>query len=384
MTAQKPTPPARTAPLRFAELDGLRGLGASIVVICHINPNPWFWAWILMDLFFVMSAFLLTRIVLKQVTGIHGLTAFWGRRIERIWPLYLLTVWVLMLLAIALNALHIGPYTEVQQFWRFFTFSQNTEWLYGNNLMYPYASFAVHLWSLAIEEQFYIALPVAVLLLRKRSPWLWLPLLLALIPLGIGAKLYNSHMVLITSHIDAFAWGVLLALGQEWLERHRRFANRALIGLFLLGLVGFTPYLAENIPLSLEGKAHIDFQPWPATWGVLMTASLVGFLAINRGMRAMALFRWRPLIYLGTVSYPLYLVHFPIINLFSHYLPGVLRRIGIPPETPLLLPALMLFTTLAITHLLYIGLDRHLQAGTLLKPKPRRTDAPPIPHTPSP
>jgi peptidoglycan/LPS O-acetylase OafA/YrhL len=378
MNNPEPKPQPRKPPLRFTELDGLRGLCAGVIVLAHIHPNDWFWAWILMDLFFVMSAFLLTRIVLKQVTSIHGLTAFWARRIERIWPLYMLTVWVLMLLAMALNALHVGPHTELQQFWRFFTFSQNSEWLYDNTLMYPYATFAVHLWSLAIEEQFYIALPIAVLLLRKSSPRLWLPLLLALIPLGTVAKLDNNHMVIITSHIDAFAWGVLLALGQDWLERHRRLTNRLLLGLFVLGLVGFTPYLAHNIPLGLKGQAHIEFQPWPATWGVLMTTSLVAFLAINRGIPALSLFRWRPLIYLGTVSYPLYLVHFPIINLFSKYLPPVLRRIGVSPEIPLLLPALMLITTLTVTHLLYIGLDRHLQAGTLLKPKPPRRDTPPL------
>lgn len=364
MTAPTATAaPLRTAPIRFFEIDGMRGLGASMVILAHMNAKPLFWAWMFMDMFFVISSLLITRIVIKQAVNFRGLLSFWGRRVERIWPLYLLTVWVLFLLAIALNPQSAEKAYQLEQFWRFFSFSQYSELLYSDSPMYKDIYFIRHLWSLAVEEQFYILLPILVLALRYLPRWIWLTLLLLALPLGIHQRLVNTHMVLISNHIDAFALGSLMALGMPWMEANRARVNWLLGALFVAGLAGFLPYVFENYAASAAGLEIDKYEPWAATAGVYMSCAWISILAINRQARGLAPLRWPPLVYLGVISYPLYLVHFPITSLFPKLVPKLLAKIGLSDPPALLVSAIILASCLVLAHLLYKLIDQRLQAG---------------------
>lgn len=357
------TAPKRSAPIRFFEIDGMRGFGATMVILAHMNAKPLFWAWVFMDMFFVVSSLLITRIVIKQVVNLRGLLAFWGRRIERIWPLYLLTVWALLLLSLALSPANPDRAYQIEQFWRFFTFSQYSELLYTDSPMYRDIYFIRHLWSLAVEEQFYILLPILVLALRYLPRALWIVLLLATIPLAVHERLVNTHMVLISNHIDAFALGSLMALGMSWMEANKARVNWLLGVLFLAGLAGFLPYVFENYRASVAGLEIDKYEPWAATAGIYMAVAWISLLAINRNAQILAPLRWPPLVYLGVISYPLYLVHFPITSLFPKYLPALFAKLGLAQTPFLLVQAAMLFTSVLLAHILYKLIDQRLQAG---------------------
>lgn len=352
----------RTQLIRFTEIDGMRGLGASFVILGHLDMRLFFWVWMFMDMFFVISSFLITRIVLRQVTGISGLLAFWGRRIERIWPLYLLTVWLLLLLTLALNTFTNTLSFDVNVFWRFFTFSQFTEYFVADTSSWRYPFYTGHLWSLAVEEQFYILLPTLVLLLRWTPTAVWLAALLLAIPLAVAFRAQHPYTVIITSHIDAFALGSLFAIGLQWMEAHRRLATRVLWLGLAAGLVWFLPYMLRGYTAYLAGLDTPDYEAWPATAGVLLSSCWIALLALYRETGWLAALRWAPLVYTGVISYALYLIHYPVIRMIR-LVADHLARTGVMELPRLLVASFSLVICFLLAHWLYKLIDQRLQAG---------------------
>ena len=355
-------PRAGTTPVRFVEIDGMRGLGASFVIAGHMNTQALFWVWMFMDMFFVISSFLITRIVLKQVTNVGGMIAFWGRRIERIWPLYILTVWVLLLLAVAMNYLTTTQF-DISLFWRFFTFSQYSDFLFGNFTDEKYPYFTIHLWSLSVEEQFYILLPLLLLPLRFVPRPVWLLVLLSAIPFAIYQRVLHPQMWIITSHIDAFALGSLMAIGFQWMEARKQAVTAFLFAGLVLGFLGFLPYLISGYEDYLAGVIAPDYQPWPATAGVLMATCWIGLLALQRQRAWLRYLRWPPIVYTGVISYALYLVHYPVVRIFHNAAAPLSARLGLPAPHPAVVAGITLVTCFVLAHLLYKFIDQRLQMG---------------------
>lgn len=369
--------PARSAPVRgeavrFIEIDGMRGLGATIVILGHINVQRLFWVWFLMDLFFVISSFLITRIVMRQVTGVKGLIAFWGRRVERIWPLYLLTVWTLMLVALGINLISTGRQFDLTLFWRFFTFSQFSDYLYDSVTDENYPYFTGHLWSLSVEEQFYILLPILLLLLRQTPRLVWMTVLLAAIPLAVWQRALHPYTVIITSHIDAFALGSLMAIGLEWMQDNKQAVNRVLWVGLAIGVAWFLPYIVEGYIAWFSRGEERHYEAWPATAGVLMSACWIGLLAINRGASWLKWMRWEPMVYTGIISYALYLAHYPIVRFMPKLAPAAASKLGLPPLPGPIEGAITLAICFLVGHVLYKFIDQQLQA--------RKTKVAPAPH----
>lgn len=360
--AETAAPRAVATPLRFVEIDGMRGLGASFVILGHINVQMLFWVWMFMDMFFVISSFLITRIVLKQVTNLKGLIAFWGRRIERIWPLYILTVWVLLLIALVINQISPGRF-DIMLFWRFFTFSQFTDYLFADFTDEKYAYFAGHLWSLSVEEQFYILLPMLLLLLRFTPRPVWMIALLAAIPFAVWQRALHPHTVIITSHIDAFALGSLMAIGLQWMDERREWVTRVLWLGLAVGFLWFMPYVLRGYQAYFAGLKTPDYEAWPATAGILMASCWVGLLALRRQSAWLAALRWPPLVYTGVISYALYLVHYPVVRLFDKVAAPLAAKLGLPEPHPLLTAAVTLVACFLLAHVLYKFIDQRLQAG---------------------
>lgn len=376
----EPAAPARSAPVRgqavrFIEIDGMRGLGATLVILGHINYQRLFWVWVFMDMFFVVSSFLITRIVMRQVTGMKGLLAFWGRRVERIWPLYLLTVWALLVLTLAINWISTGRQFDISLFWRFFTFSQFSDYLFDSVSDEPYPYFTGHLWSLSVEEQFYILLPILLLLLRNTPRWLWMTVLLAAIPFAVWQRALHPYTVIITSHIDAFALGSLMAIGLEWMQDNRKLANRALWVGFIVGLVGFLPYVVEGYQAWILRGEERHYEAWPATAGILMASCWIALLAINRGASWLKLLCWQPLVYAGVISYALYLAHYPVVRFMPKLAPALAAKLGLPPLPGPVEAALTITICFLLGHVLYKFIDQRLQTRKAA-PAPHKSSHP--------
>lgn len=297
MTPLRPT----WLPRHIPELDGLRGLAVLGVVLYHCHPRligtPFYraslWGWSGVTLFFVLSGFLITSILLESRTKPHYFKNFYARRILRIWPVYLLVLAVCYLK----SDWFVNP-------------GANTPWwayaLFVQNLFHVTLPSAVGpTWSLAIEEQYYLLWAPIVRLLQR--PWLLaMPLFAALIASPIF-RLYNPTWITRThtlTHLDGIAMGSLIALGIHTLSLSRR----AWLALGLAGIVFGFPAAAS----IAGGTAFLDTALTIGFAGALL-ASLAG---TGSKSPLHAVLRRGPLPFYGKISYGLYMTH---IFVFIYY-----------------------------------------------------------------
>ena len=342
--------------VRFTELDSLRGIATLVIVCAHIEMRPLFWSWSLMDMFFVLSSFLLTRIVFNKCSDFAGVVAFYGRRIERIWPLYFLTVSVLFVITIVTNHQHGFAAFDVTVFARYYTFSQYSEMLFYPVTGYDYISYARHLWSLAIEEQFYVLLPLAILLLRQTPVAVWLTFLLAITLASIALRAANPNMYVLTSHGDAFALGSLMALTFGRMSAQTVWATRVLLCIAAISLMCFLPYLLDGYRSLLQGGAVPGYEATAATASTLFWTAAIGLLALQRGASSLGMMRSPVFVHVGRLSYALYLVHYPVLRLMAKPLAEKIPGLTLLTAELLCLPLIWL-----LAEVLYRTIDRPLQ-----------------------
>jgi len=321
MTADAPTHPRVSIrahePKRFrTDIEGLRGVAVLAVLAYHAFglPQGGFTG---VDVFFVISGFLITGILLREVdrTGRISITAFYGRRARRILPAAL----VVLLVTVAGSALvwftprawsvvldGIASALFVQN-WHLI--AVGTDYLHATDPASPLQ----HFWSLAVEEQFYAVWPIVILLaalpaarrvLGRRS---LLVVAIALTSLSMAFAAVESAITPTTGYFDSVsrAWelgaGALLAMAGPVLGR---LSQRVHALLFWAGLAA----IAASALLVTSGSAF----PWPAA--LLPVAGTVLVLASgDRVGRSGAVLRNRPLRWVGRISYSLYLWHFPVV-----------------------------------------------------------------------
>ncbi len=215
---------------RVAELDGLRGLAALLVLVYHIRPSLLPWGWAAVDLFFVLSGYLITGIIIRHMKNPGFLQAFYVRRGLRIWPIYFLCV----LAIVAASPLLPRP-TNFRLLPSTLAFLQNTH-KYFSNRNVEFSLYFRHAWSVAIEEQFYWIWPILLLVVRKRGV---APLAVLVIGASVWARTQGFHWWLLLARGDGLALGGLLAAlleNREWARRRARTLSRAFIGIGLCAL----------------------------------------------------------------------------------------------------------------------------------------------------
>jgi peptidoglycan/LPS O-acetylase OafA/YrhL len=291
------------------ELDGLRGLAILWVVLYHCQPRlegTWIygaalWGWAGVLIFFVLSGFLITSILLTTREKPHYLDNFHARRFLRIWPVYLL-----LLVVVYLNApWFIGPPVwqaiKTAPWWAYLLCIQNLFHLSLPPALGP-------TWALAIEEQYYFAWAPVVRWLRQ--PWMLAVVLAgALIAspalrLGHHAWLTPTHTLI---HLDALAWGSLLALGMHTLKWGRR-------TWLWLGLGGFVFGIAAAATIA-GGTAYLD-SALAVGFAGAMTAAIASTGAHNPLSAAL---RRGPLKFYGRISYGLYMIHISVFIYFGWF-----------------------------------------------------------------
>lgn len=298
-------------------VDGLRGIAILLVLWCHApflfrqlpefsdQQTPWmlspFWmmslgGWIGVDLFFVISGFLITLILIrvKEVSG--SLLVFWGRRALRILPLALLYLLALSVLL---------PRFEG---WTWYAF-------YLGNIhitMYGWQPTAIMLlWSLAIEEQFYLVWPFLVRMCDARQVLWWSIGFIVTAPfiraITLSIAEYPATYVFTFCRLDGLACGAVVAVlyhSRDWrehmMESCRRLAIPALAVIMITLLVPFSPSLPETRPwwFSVFGYSAIAI-----SFGILLATSL----SIEGPIKI--LLASRILTFLGRRCYGLYLWH---------------------------------------------------------------------------
>jgi peptidoglycan/LPS O-acetylase OafA/YrhL len=280
---------------RISQLDGLRGLAIFAVWFHHYFFVRLMWMGV--DLFFVLSGFLITGVLMarRNVSLRRYFISFYERRAKRIYPPYLLVLLVVSLLFGSFWLGHAYLYLFLMNF------------VIPMDIAQPRA-FAV-LWSLAVEEQFYLVWPFAVYFLSpKRLKWLAVGLVV-LAPLlrGLCTPLFDTHWWiynLTPFRMDCLAMGALLAiLWQTHRTAIQRFGHYGLIltavALVSLGLVSRIPGFTTFANTRATNVTIYELSLLTATG--LMLWALSG--------RGVAILNFPPLRYLGRISYSVYLIH---------------------------------------------------------------------------
>ncbi len=326
---------------RISEIEGIRGILSLIVVGGHVfiaggwaaDRQPLFWYAGCMEVFFCISGFLITRILLSNLGRPGFLKNYFIRRVLRIWPMYYFgMLFALLVYAVSNGMTAMGEYhpwhpTLYEALAPVF-YLQNLELYFGHPRLHELFIFN-HSWSVAVEEQFYLIWPFVILFVLRRSP----PLLrLALGAAAILLSMYlRSRMIylgtftywLLATRLDGFILGAFLA----YLERAKvdgqapaLLASKAFRWLWLWPCLGLLPFLSAGyLGLTWHLPRLLDktlFEPFFNF--ALLGFCLIGYcLFYGSSVRSGGLLAWllnlRPLAYLGTISYSTYLLHVPII-----------------------------------------------------------------------
>lgn len=330
---------------RIPELDGLRGIAILLVLIWHYlygmaRTVPGTWGsyaiapfrltWSGVDLFFVLSGFLIGGILLDARNSANYFGTFYLRRIHRIFPVYY--AWYLMFLLGRALLVTEGTgrfdhlFSDAVPGWMYALFLQN----FGMSVTVSYgAEWLSVTWSLAIEEQFYLLLPLAVRKLSERRLVQWVGAFVIAAPVLrwaflLGGNDFYAAYTLLPCRADALGLGVLAAVlvrrrtAWDWLIRNRR-VMWATLGLFL-------PFLA---------LLHWRPTGWHMTvvgYSVLAAFYFVVLLnaVVQPGPFVRAVLRRGILQWLGKVSYSVYMVHLALLSIFHIMAFGQTRSIEDP------------------------------------------------------
>jgi len=372
-----PTEPDTGARAHIPALDGLRGI-AILLVIPHnadifSNSAAWLWpialiahaGWIGVQLFFVLSGFLITRNLLDTRGDEHYLRYFYLRRVLRIFPLYFLTLFVgLVLLPQVITLSPEALASHQNQIW-LWTFLSNWAQPYGADV----SGFS-HFWSLAVEEQFYLVWPFVVMLVAGRRLILvcvavsLIALCSRLIMLRSGASA-DMIYVFTNCRMDALAMGAAIAVvslsppAMAWITNH----SRVLLAMIFVVLFG----------VALFSHSYSVFDPHTLVFGQSMLAAAFALLVVSVGtiprdtfgyaLRRLLEARWLRTV--GRYSFAMYVFHLPILVMFGGSIRQGASFAG--SATPLvyaLLAILLSFLAgMASYHLLekhFLGLKRKL------------------------
>ena len=345
------TPSTRGANWR-PDIQGLRALAVALVVIAHVGIPGFEGGFVGVDVFFVISGFLITQLLLREVdkTGSVSIPQFYVRRARRILPAA-----AIVSITVVAYALAVFPQTRLHQTttdaaWTSI-FAANWHFAASGTDYFSTAdpSMFQHYWSLAVEEQFYIVWPILVMLVVPRfgkRGFAW-----------VSGGVFALSLVYSVWSTDAFPEATYFNTGARAFE----LAAGSLLACLLAqplqswirhaaGLGGF----AILVYATLGFTEHTPFPGWQALVPVIGTALLLMAGPYTPTGRVAS---WAPLRYIGDISFSLYLWHWPVALAVASALPA---------ETGLLISApLVIAISLVLASLSYRFIEKTFQGWRL-------------------
>ncbi|OJV53738.1 MAG: hypothetical protein BGO31_02455 [Bacteroidetes bacterium 43-16] len=314
----------------YQGLDGIRAFAVISVMLFHFYPQGILTiGWAGVDLFFVLSGFLITNILIKNKDKENYFSSFYMRRVIRIFPIYYLVVIPMLLLNIVL--IHIRDWGNIGSY---IVYLQNfaalrSEYLFG----------LAHTWSLAIEEQFYLFFPLIIRVFSIKNSF---RITILLIILAIAIRFYSAiafpgtpylQSTLIFTRMDSLLLGGLLPLFIKLYNISFKRLNLVFNVLLLLsGLLIVLSIANYNIttlktdsvsemfaaygnPNLNTGYGHLKY-----TILAVFFMALIGKIAYTTSPLATKFVKFlsnKPLAYIGKISYGIYLYHWVIQEFFT-------------------------------------------------------------------
>ncbi|MBT0585670.1 acyltransferase family protein [Alteromonas oceanisediminis] len=310
-----------------ADIDGLRAIAVLLVILCHMEIALFSGGFIGVDIFFVLSGFLITSIIHREIsTGTFSFAHFYVRRIRRLLPAL---AFLLFCCVIAFSTT-LSP-ADLQKFaasliWVTLFAGNFFFWIHHGGYFSENAKEAplLHTWSLAIEEQFYFVWPIIlVLMVRWLPPRVLLSLsgvaLLALAAFSEWALNYSagaSYYLLPTRFFELLV-GAVLALSWRYVPKPNRWVAALLSVIALIVLF----YLATSLTSASR------FPGLNALYVCLATACLL-YCGQQANSPVTKLLSLRPMVFVGLISYSLYLWHWPML-VWLNYRGIALSEIGL-------------------------------------------------------
>ena len=359
---------------RIRGLDGIRAVAVLAVIAAHAHVPGTHGGGVGVDIFFTLSGFLITYLLLAEHRqwGSISISKFWLRRVLRLFPALIVMVIVVDLIAVvSLQWKTTGPLAESLP-------ATPAVLLYFGNWMIvatsgPALGWFGPMWSLAVEEQFYLFWPLIVILaLRARRGRAILFVVAAVgICVAVVARVLtfngtNMYQTFGTNfRFDMLLVGVLLALlvdqgKSEAIRRVSRIAVWPSCALLIFVIVAMPDFNATS---GAEVQKWYYWVGLPAV-GVA-TASIIGFVLTHQRGRFADILEWRPLAYTGRISYGMYLWHYPVLMAIALIAHGKINS-G-------LLFVIGLVFTYAISAASYRFVERplHRRYREQLSPRPR-------------
>jgi peptidoglycan/LPS O-acetylase OafA/YrhL len=358
-------PPQRWEGVGFRpDIQGLRAVAVALVLLSHVGFSFAAGGYVGVDVFFVVSGFLITSLLVKEVfdTGKISIAGFYARRARRILPaasaVTIATVigawlWfpVTRLEAVMQDAFTVIVYAVNYRF-----VATETEYLNADQMPSPFQQY----WSLAVEEQFYVVWPlllIGLLLLAKRSPRKLVSAALAacagIFALSLVLSVLTTQLSQPTAYYAAhtriweLAAGALLALMLPTLKRIPK------VLAWVLGLAGLAAILAA-------GVFYDDSTPFPGYTALLPVLGTAAVIAAGSGAKnpSSSLLATGPFQYVGKISYSLYLWHWPIL---------ILIPLAVDAEPTVGLNTVLLLATIAVAQLSYLYIEEPIRNARPLK-----------------
>lgn len=303
------------------DIDGLRGIAVLAVILFHIDSRLVPGGFVGVDIFFVISGYLISLHIFSEIeTGRYSLAEFYRRRIKRIAPAMLAVVAVTLLLTQMLFVPDDAEVAAEAALFSLFSLANVYFWRFLDSSYFAPATDEqpfLHLWSLGVEEQFYIIWPLLLMAVyrgRRTRAFVLACLIVAVASFLLGDVLYPRDSSFAYYMLPTRAGELLLgAIAAQWTLRRpadaasTRLAG-ALAGIGLVLMIGSCYWTSESAP----------FPGWRAIPPTLGTAMLI-VAGHYRSSPATALLRWRPLVLLGVISYSAYLWHWPVLSIPRYF-----------------------------------------------------------------
>ena len=301
-------------------ITGLRGIAVLAVLIYHSNTSFFPGGFLGVDVFFVISGFLIGKVIYTEISnGVFSIRKFYLKRIRRIIPALLFTIFISFILVLIFY--HPNDIYEFQQsvpwvisFTSNLFFWKTTNYFSSDIYIKPLA----HTWSLGVEEQFYILLPLIFLAIKNKKSrnFIFIFLLIVSFIYGFGENYYglpfgcpNSDCISTTNFywLHTRLWELLFGVVLNFLPQiSKSYSKHISVVSFISILTSFILYSEEYI--------H------PGLYTLIPVVSTCLLIYFHEDNNVVNLYLSKGFIYyLGRISYSLYLVHYPIYAIFKYY-----------------------------------------------------------------